>query len=574
MKIARLFKMGAAAFALALTLCSALWAADLKPVAAVSLSGYDELDGSIEKVLDTAGYKEFHTVLTSMTDGVDGIDKSKPLGFVLLGNGNDLIPVAFLPVADFDALTCPGIEVLKEKFNYNADEKTITIASDDADDEIDGDEADDQNDSEGMVCRLVQQNEWLFVVPLKNESALPAQIDPAEWVEGFGEKYLLGGVVHVDRVPAEIIDSLFAGLRVEASKDEKAAEGLESLGKLADFVKANVKAVEFGLSVDQSSGDIVVSSMASPVADSSFAKSLEQNAHPVTRWSDFYDPDNSILAVSKAEVVESEMVEFQKSQWDSVIGTLISSISGEEGNEQEIEEAKSLVGEWQAWGDKNYDSGKSDGALSVGIDGTLSFAATIADGAGLQTLVEKTFEFVKKTIADDSGDDPDAAKFRNSFKVNANQYKGYYVSTFVLPVSDLDKNFSFLIGVKDDAVILIAGTAKKRVSDLFKEKTAVEHSESDAPQRWVFSVPNLAKFALTFDDVASDEIGNKVASALAEGSADAVVSGQSECTEEGLHQWFTIKGELIKLICDTVGSLQSEEDGVEGDETDSDSDSF
>ena len=548
MKIANLFKSSVAICAFGMVLCSTLFAADLKPVAALMLSGYDDLDSSIEKVLDTAGYKEFHTVLTMMTDGIDGIDKSKPAGLVLLGNDTDLFPVIFLPVADFDALTCPGIEVLKEKLSYDADKKTINLNG--------SEEGDDSSDGE---LRLIEENDWLFVVPAQNEDAVSLQNAPDTWIEGIRSKYLIGGFFQVDRVPTEIIDSLFAGLRVSASKDENVADGLESLGKLADLGKANIEMVEFGLSVDSSKGDVILSSTVTPVPNSSFSKSLKENENPVTRWADFFDPDNSILAVAKSQIIESDMVEFQKSQWDSMMDKIISSVSGDEGEEEEVAEIQELLKEWQNWGDSIYDTGKSDGAFSFGIDGTLAACATIADGEETQALIEKSFNTVKKIIDDGENNSSDVEKFLKSFKINPGQYKGYTVSTFIVPVSSLDKTFSFLIGTRDDALMLIAGPSKKAVSDLFKEKAAAENTESAAPQKWVFSIPNLAKFAQTFDEITEDETVSKIISALAEGSTNAVVTSEFHCTPQSYHESVTITGDLIKLLCDTAGSVLPDE---------------
>ena len=558
MKIFRLFRLNAVACFLGVAFCATLFAADLKPVVSITLSGYENLDRSFEKVLDIAGYKEFHTVLTMMTNGVDGIDKSKPAGFVLLGDNNDLVPAAFFPIADFEAFTCPGIEVLKEMINYNADEKTVRF---------DGNPTDEKEDSSGEIFRLIERNGWLFVLPVKNESSLPEQIDPAEWMGGIDAKYLAGGIIHVDRVPAELIDSLLAGHRVSASQDENVAKTLEAMGKLSDFIKANIQTIEFGVSVDQSTGDILLSSVTTPVSDSSFARTVEKNQSPATLWSDFYHTDNSVFAFVQSHLLEPEMAEFRKNQWDSSLNNVITAISAEEEEEEKnITEVKDLLKEWQIWGDKNFDTNRSDNAFSFGVDGTFSAAVSIADGEGLQALIAKSFDLLKKELsASGESDDPDIDKFLKSIKVNDVKHNGYFVNAFEIPVSKIDKDFSFLIGIRDDSMMLIAGSAEETVSDTFKEKTSLSRSKNESPQKWVLSVPNLAKFAQTLDEVSQNEIADNIVSGLAEGGNEAVITGQSEVIVQGLHQWITIKGDLIKLVFDTVGSaLSDEKDTDEG----------
>jgi len=94
-------------FALTLLSCSSLFAAGYKPVAVVSAASYDSIDQSAAKVLETAGFEEIHSVLAMSLDGIDGFDKSKPSGFVLLSNGKEFVPFSFFPIANESPLS-PG----------------------------------------------------------------------------------------------------------------------------------------------------------------------------------------------------------------------------------------------------------------------------------------------------------------------------------------------------------------------------------------------------------------------------------------------------------------------------------
>lgn len=565
MKLAKLLGAGIAVCFLGLAISSSLLADEFKSVASLSIASYNDIDGRTETFLETIGFEELHNVLAMVTNGIDGIDKSKPVGFVLLSDGNELLPFAFFPIADIDALACPGVEVLKEKLHYNSEKKTITIRDDE-------DAIADEPGSEGEL-RLIEANNWLFVTPPKFESILPTQTDPTDWLEGLDREYLIGGVLHIDRVPDEVVDSLFSSLRVAASKDEDVAANLENFSALADYIKANLQSLEFGVAIDAKDGGVTFSSTAVPVPASSYARSLEENANPVTLWSDFYAPAHSIFAASKSEVFDSETSKFSREQFDSLIETFLAVFQSEdETEESNLAAFRDVVRDWQVWVDKNIDTGKTDAAFSVGIDGTISLAATITDGNELLPLVEQASELLKKQLADEKS--TDVQKFLGSLKINANQYKGFSVSTFVVPISDLDKICAFLIGIKDDAFVMIAGmadagAAKKVVSDLFKEKAGLERTESEAAQGWVFSVPNLAKFAQTFDEVTANEIAGSLVQKLSGGSDEAVIVGQTECSAQRCRQSVTIKKELVKLICDTVQQiLQSEDES--GSETEED----
>lgn len=78
--------------------------AELKPVAVISLAGYEALRNDVDYVLELAGQPEMagmiDATIAGMTggQGLAGLDTTRPVAVVLQGDGQQLSPLAFIPV--------------------------------------------------------------------------------------------------------------------------------------------------------------------------------------------------------------------------------------------------------------------------------------------------------------------------------------------------------------------------------------------------------------------------------------------------------------------------------------------
>jgi len=82
----------------------------VKPVAVMSFSGYDQLFGDIEFVgklsnnPDLAKGLEAMLKFATQSRGLEGLDKTKPWGAVVLPDGDDVAVYGFVPVTDLKKL--------------------------------------------------------------------------------------------------------------------------------------------------------------------------------------------------------------------------------------------------------------------------------------------------------------------------------------------------------------------------------------------------------------------------------------------------------------------------------------
>ena len=568
---------------LALLGCSSLFAADYKPVAVVSVASCDSIDQSIARVLEAAGFEEIHSVLTMSLDGIDGFDKTKPSGFVLLSDGKEFVPFFFLPIANADDFTCPAAEALKARFHYNSENRTINFA--------DPEEDEDGNElplPEGTEFKLIEKNGWLFAAPAKYEASVPVDSDPLSFLNGIDSKHLVGGTITISAIPAELIDTLSAPLRVEAAKDEKAARQIDTLVKTFDYVKSNYESIEWGISVDAAKGNISLMTSALSVPGSTAEKAIKATSKTKSVWTDLYRPEDAVLTGLLFGQQDAALLALQKenisASVDAFLAKLDESISFEENEEKEkacFEEFKTLVAGWRDWAAAETNSANEDSAFSILEDGSLIFASEVSDGKAMSDMLSRSVDLIKKSLCGDEETDPQISKFAANIKTKENAFKDYSVTTFVIPKSFVDKGlpglavrpgYAFLIGINGNSVIVVAGPDQKKVSASFKEIADKKREPADAQQKWIFSVPNLAKFLLHIDTIKANQSLSVIFETAAAGDNNAAIVGETSFTENSVSGNVTINGDLFKLFNDIFEKVKAESEKDSEDDAQLDTD--
>jgi len=85
--------------------------AEFKPVAVVSVAPVQKVLADVQYLADAAGQRDAGqmAVLLSAPFTV-GIDKSRPVGVIVMTDGQTFAPTAYLPVSDFDKLITTATE--------------------------------------------------------------------------------------------------------------------------------------------------------------------------------------------------------------------------------------------------------------------------------------------------------------------------------------------------------------------------------------------------------------------------------------------------------------------------------
>ena len=543
-------KMGkfAKLFSAALLAAAAVFAGNLrgaesefKTVAAVSFAGYNALYDSVEKIADLAGYKDTVAAFEMMIAQIEGLDKAKPFGAVVLTDGKEFIPFAFLPVADLDELQFPGIDDVKE--DYNAETGIFTL--------------DKEKD---LKVLLFERDGWLFVTGEKMKEKIPAG-DPLALLGGLDKEYLLGSCVYAENVPANLLDTLMSQLRQKlASLDEANAASFDALPEIADYLLESVRTISGGLAIDPATGDTRFVSECQLKDGSPMQEILKKNVNRTTKWSDFCVKENSVFAFVGSEFVNEKQLELVRKQQAAQLENLdktLSTVIEDENQKTEIKKILDKFGEVQ---NATLERTRFDYASSLTSDGLLMFGADIGGGKSLIEALNLLKDYVSAHA------DKDVLELFKNTKINESTFAGYSVSTFV-PTDEIqsafaeflpqlaEKSFAILLGVKDDAVILLAGIDKKRISDTFKKLAEAERTEKPLENPVVFF--SLPQVGVLLDTIVPKESRGPLIETLMSGPKEAVVEVEQTVTADRTSAVLRINGAVYALIGDSVRSSLS-----------------
>ncbi|MBL9082922.1 MAG: hypothetical protein JNK76_14000 [Planctomycetales bacterium] len=192
---------------------AAVEAAEPKPVAVVSLAGYDALLSDVELVGDMVGAPELKQSIEGLIGiftqfkGLAGLAKDKPIGAaVLLSEEGQPSGFVFLPVSDLDKL----LEVFQD---------TVITKTEELDDDFISLEF-----KGGKEVIAKKSGDWAFV-SMKKEflSDLPA--DPSKLLGDLPKSYDAAVKVIVANVPEPLMDMAISQMRMGAEQAmQKAAE--------------------------------------------------------------------------------------------------------------------------------------------------------------------------------------------------------------------------------------------------------------------------------------------------------------------------------------------------------------
>lgn len=543
---------------------------EMKTVAVVSAAGYDDFVASVGKLANLAGYKEMFDAMLMFAQ-IEGIDKTKPIGAVLLTDGTEFFPFGFLPVADVSALDFPGIGELKEF--YDESSQTFVLPN-----SQDNDQDDSQDDSVNAKVKLTERDGWLFITPEGKENLLPAG-DPTALLDGLDQEYLIGSKIYAENIPVALIDTLLAPLRqqlADISSDSLAS--VDNSMKILFSALESVETVSGGLTVDSTSGDLSLRSNVEMKTGTMWYQALEQNRNPQTLWSDIYLPNDSVFTFCNSQIVIPEQKELLTQQYNSLFDEMISVLEGvmegADEDEKNIETVRTVLDKIHKFVDASIASGRTDCAYALRNDLLFMFGTTIAGGENLIDILDLASESFSQIK------DEQITALLKSFKINMSEFSGYKVSTFVLSdemagvITQFDpdlagKTFAVLLGVRSDAIILLAGADKKMVSDTFKQLASAERTERPVAQPMgQFSLKNFGVLLAHLLPNAETPIAEAIET-LAAGSDQAIGFVRHDISDSSERAELTIKGEFFQLVGEVVRSVMDtmnvDDDGTSDD---------
>lgn len=486
--------------AVAALLCLAPWvglarpaqAADAaKPVAVVTLSGYDSLMadvnflGSLANQPGASQQLEGLIALFTQGQGLKGLDRTRPVGFVLNTDGMSFQPLIFLPTDNVKNLLGALSGALGE--------------AKDAGDSMFEVQAGPQK------VYVKQSGNWAFIGQTTESLAdLPA--DPLKSVGTLTSKYDLAARIHVQNIPElyrslaldQIKEGAKAGLERRQDDSDADFELRESMLKrqLAQFEQLFNEANEItlGVNVDSQGKSIRIEGGVTAVAGSKMAKQLAASVATKSSLGGFFDAQ-AAFSLAAAATIQKEDIPQVVQQLNLAKGQAMKEI--ENSHDLPNDDAKKLVrglldqlfGAVQA----TVESGKMDVAGTVKVDEkslTAVAAAYVAKPADLEAVV-------KKLVAEGKKHEP--ANFPD-VKFDAETHAGVRIHTASVPVppgEDVAKVFGDKLDValgfgKDVACLAIGNNA---VSALKAALDSSGSAKAVAPVQATLSLGSILKFA-------------------------------------------------------------------------------
>jgi hypothetical protein len=369
----------------------------MKPLAVVSVAGYDEVVTHVEFAGQLIGRPKlargFQGMLAVVTQGkgLAGVDKTRPWGVVLQTDGSRLAGYAFLPVDDLDALGS-----LAEPYIQRVDD-------------LGDGRYEVQLHGLPVLCVKHAESGWLFVSD-KMENLAGAPGDPTVLLGGLPEQYTLAVRLEPENVPAQHRDKLIEKMRRDVEKDLQRRPGESEHAHavrtmLASHVVRSVRTtiedadtITLGLAPCHAGQGAAVDLTVTAKAGSQTARLLNALSDVKTDFAAFAMPG----AISTGRVTatcpyaaSADLGPF----FDAVRAEIFKQIDANEPNVHRADVAKDIVGGLIDVTRQTTETGRADGALSViARDGTLRLVTgrNLAGGATLDATFRKFVDALRR----------------------------------------------------------------------------------------------------------------------------------------------------------------------------------
>jgi hypothetical protein len=395
------------AFGLAVALGAAIpaayaqQAAAPKPLAVVSLSGYDELMGDADFLGGLTGQPNASAVLQQLVmqmtqgKGLAGVDKSKPMGLVVESVDDMPGGAVCIPVTDVNALleVAKGFGVTADKAENGLQKVTLP---------------------QGQSGFLKSTPGWALIsLSPQLINAVPA--DPNTLLGPLAKEYDVAVQIHVQNVPEtyrqQAVDAMSQGAqqglaKKEGESDEEYAKREKvvqmQLGELKRFMN-ELDQFTVGLSIDSKQQRAFLDIAYTGVAGSKLAKDLAQAADAKTNFAGFIQPSAAMTFSTASPVTESNTAQVDQ-MIDAVSEQLKSQINDDENmSDTAKNNAKGAVEDFLAAAKATLKSGTIDGAAALNLSAdSLTFVAGghVAEPQKIESGLKKLLDVAKEKNPD------------------------------------------------------------------------------------------------------------------------------------------------------------------------------
>jgi hypothetical protein len=410
--------------------------AQRKPVAMLSVSSIDAILGNVQYLTDAAGAGELGEFATMMANPyMQGMDRTKPIGMVLTTNGEDFLPLAFVPVKDLDAT----LSILEEQVGTprelgNGIKEIAGI----------------------QPVFIKEQKGWAFIgQTVESLGDLPE--NPVAMLNAMPQDYdfaIRGKIQNVPKVYLDMAvntlkDSIKQGLEQLSEEDRKNQEDavLAQMNQFETFIKESDE-ITIGWKTEADKKRTYLDLTFTAVPGGTLAEKMSAMANAKSDFTGFLRPDAAMTLNLSSEIPEDQ-IQASIDAITSLKSTALREI--EKDDDLKSPEARKAAGEiLTAAIDILVDTiktGKFDGGASV----VLAPNALTALG-GFHVAEGKDVEAVLRRVADMAKDEPDFP----GINFNVDKQGDIAFHTMTIPIPE-EEDARKLLG---DTLEIAVGTGK------------------------------------------------------------------------------------------------------------------
>ena len=529
-----------------------------RPVVVVASAGYDATWAAAERVAKEMKFAEAVEVARAVYGDVQGVDREKPFGLVVATNGSEIVPFAFLPVADVEKLDFFGAAELKKKIETTAKGAFIVGAP---------------------RFRLLEKDGWLFVCEEGKEAVLPTDAP----ILGLDCEGPLTFQLELTALPKELIEAGFAALRQKAAEnaptDEVALEQFDATLEYYSAIFDSLERIGWTLKVDAETGDLVWECVVVAKDGSPLAETLAGTQNAETRWGAIAKTPNAVFAAVQAGKRSALDREFGAKEQAVAFDNFKTALEIGLDSDEERALAKELVAAVEKLAKSAAADGTFDSASAFACE-PLLFSSAVApvDGSELIAVARKIFAKLEK-------DEPKVAEKIGKFiNLDAGTVEGFALATLDAPLAEFnvelpepfaafgnDKTLAVRLGTSADAILGVVGLDSTAVDAEFARIAAGAKTKTPAPQRVAFAVAPLGRLLLEmsaeFDGTPVS--ARKTLERIAEAD-DARLEVEYSVDGDRLAARYVVKSGVFRLIGDVartyfVARLGAEDEGEDVD---------
>jgi len=483
-----------------------------KPMAIVTLSGYDALMEDINFVGSLGGQEAFAQnveqmiMLFTQNKGLVGLEKSKPIGLVIQSDGMNISGAICIPVTSLEELTTTLMP-----FGVLAKDKGDGIT---------------EISANGQTLVAREKNGWAFV------SMMPQMLenlpdDPNQLFGTLTKDYDLGIRVNVQNIPEPFrqmaIQQLQLGLesgmqQLPDESDEKFEARKEMSSAQIDQLKRAINEVNeltVGLKLDNDQQRAYFDFVYTAIPGTQLAEQVKQNSDPKTNFAGFFQPDAAMMMSFASKVSEADIA-----QMDQMFGALHKQVQSaiDEDTELPSDEArdvvKSAVDDFMDALKATVAAGMMDGGAVLNMAPnslTLVAGGFVGDPAKIESGLKKLAELAKEE-----------PKFPG-INWDSDSHGDINFHTLSVPIPEDKEEPRQLFG---DTLEVVVGIGKKSVyfalgRDCLEalkgviDASAAEPQKSVPPMEMTFALSPIMAVVSTFADGKNKETVESIANMLA-----------------------------------------------------------